>query len=302
MTGTSSTEPPMRRASSHRTLHVRGPFSLQRSAQFGFGQYDHPDFDGVMRLAFTVDGDHDRAAGVAVRQAGDTLHLQIQTDADPDRVAAQVARVLSVHVDGAGFAELGRRDPVLGDRQRLVPGLRPPQFYSPYQATAWSVLSARLRHVQAVRVRDQLSERAGTSFEVAGRVLHAFPGPTALLAVETHPGLASVKIARLHAVAQAALDGTVEIEPLLAVSADQAIASLRNLPGIGPFYAELVALRACGRVDALPLHEPRARRAIQAAYRIDHELTDAEFIALAEAWTPWRMWATVLFRATADQV
>ncbi|HTP15057.1 MAG TPA: hypothetical protein VMK13_04390, partial [Streptosporangiaceae bacterium] len=45
----------------------RGPFSLAEAATFGFGQRDGQDWDGVMRLAFCLDGYQDQA-GVELRQ------------------------------------------------------------------------------------------------------------------------------------------------------------------------------------------------------------------------------------------
>ena len=56
-------------------------------------------------------------------------------------VKRQVARVLSLEHDGNAFAEVGRRAPVIGQFQAVAPGLRPPLFYSSYEAAAWAVLS-----------------------------------------------------------------------------------------------------------------------------------------------------------------
>ena len=49
------------------TISPRGPFSLAEAAAFGFGQRDGRDADGVMRLAFCVDG-YTEQVGVEVRQ------------------------------------------------------------------------------------------------------------------------------------------------------------------------------------------------------------------------------------------
>jgi DNA-3-methyladenine glycosylase II len=65
---------------------------------------------------------------------------------------------------------------------------------------------------------------------------------------------------------------------------EDAQAKLQQLPGIGPFYSSLIVIRACGHADAPSLGEPRSRAAIQSAYGIDHELSDAELLALAESW------------------
>ena len=50
------------------------------------------------------------------------------------RRSDQVTRILSLDVDGTGFPEVGRRDPVVGGLQARWPGLRPVGFYSPYEA------------------------------------------------------------------------------------------------------------------------------------------------------------------------
>lgn len=67
---------------------------------FGFGHRAESSWDGVMRLAFCVDGDEDTHAGVEVRQYGDELELVVHGHEDRDRVSQQVARVLSCDHDG----------------------------------------------------------------------------------------------------------------------------------------------------------------------------------------------------------
>jgi DNA-3-methyladenine glycosylase II len=81
------------------------------------------------------------------------------------------------------------------------------------------------------------------------------------------------------------------------MSPEDAQVELQQLPGIGPFYSSLIVIRSCGHADAPSLGEPRSREAIQRAYGIDHELSDAELVALAETWRPFRTWVTVMMRA-----
>jgi DNA-3-methyladenine glycosylase II len=57
-------------------------------------------------------------------------------EADVGVVRAQVGRILSLAVDGRGFAEVGERDPVVGRLQTRYPGLRPVCLYSLYKAAA----------------------------------------------------------------------------------------------------------------------------------------------------------------------
>jgi DNA-3-methyladenine glycosylase II len=180
-----------------------GPFSLRAAAGFGFG-FTSPaaQFDGTMRLAFATD-DLRHHAGVLLRQdAGDgVLHAEVQGGGDLDAVRAQVARILSLEHDGRAWVAVGAADPVIGRLQAEHPGLRPVLFHSPYEAAAWSIISARRPAAQAAVVRRELCERLGATFELGGDSVAAFPLPQRLLAADELPGLPAEKVARLRAVA-----------------------------------------------------------------------------------------------------
>lgn len=288
-------------ATTNLTIPTRGPFSLAESELVGFGHRDASSFDGVTRLAFTLDGDHEHAAGVEVRQEGERLRLTVTTAGDADVAARQVARILSVDVDGEGFVELGRRDRMVGALQQAAPGLRPPQFYSPYEAAAWSILSARRSRFQGIAVRDRLNQAYGEPFELAGQRVHAFPAPSRLLTVEHVPGLPSLAIPRLHEVARAAMRGELDVARLTQMSPDRAMESVQRLPGIGPFYSALIVARGAGLADVLPLNEPRSRSMIE-RLRGTGPLSDAEFEAIAADWSPYRMWVLFLSRAAGGRL
>ncbi|MCZ9339301.1 DNA-3-methyladenine glycosylase 2 family protein, partial [Streptomyces sp. TRM76130] len=57
--------------------------------------------------------------------------------------AADVARILSLDVDGSGFADVAA-DPVVAGLMEQFPGLRPVCFNSPYEAAAWAVIGHRV--------------------------------------------------------------------------------------------------------------------------------------------------------------
>ena len=76
--------------------------------------------------------------------------------------------------------------------------------------------------------------------------------------------------------------------------------SLRTIPGLGPFYAGLVLLRASGVSDALILDEPRLRSYVRHYYGLPDEPDDAAVRRIAERWRPFRTWAAVLIRASGE--
>src|SRR5256885_15867296 len=93
------------------TIPTKGPFSLQEVATFGFGQREEPSWDGVMRMAFCVDGYREQV-GVEARQHGGGVRCTVHGSAALGPTKRQVARVLSLDHDGEEFLEVGRRDPV----------------------------------------------------------------------------------------------------------------------------------------------------------------------------------------------
>lgn len=131
-------------------------------------------------------------------------------------------------------------------------------------------------------------------------MLPGFPAPERLLAVGEVQGLSEEKVRRLHGVAEVALAGDLDRDRLLATPQDEALATLRAIRGIGPFWAEGILLRAVGTTDAQGLGEKRGRLAAAEAYGAPEVVDDdAAFVALAERWRPFRTWVGVLLRATA---
>jgi DNA-3-methyladenine glycosylase II len=277
-------------------IPTRGPYDLARVATMGFGHRDEPDFDGVMRLAFCLDDDYETQVGVELRQDGAELELTLRGGADPDRVVAQVARVVSVDHDGDAFAELGRREPEVGRLQAAVPGFRPALFHSPYEAAVWSVLSARRSRAQGIRLRQRLIEAHGRFFDLAGVPTGALPTPSQLRRLQSLGGLPADRVPRLHAIADAAARGELSAAHLQQLGPDAAMAELQRLPGIGPFYAALVVVRGSGFADVPVVMEPQARAALLELYGRSPDASDDDFLALAERWRPFRTWVAVLAR------
>ena len=277
---------------------LRGPYDLREVALMGFGHRDEDSFDGVMRLGFCVDGDHESQVGVAVRQVGDELAVEIEQHdgppADPAVVVRQVARVVSADQDGQAYANLCRADPVLAPIFTRAPGFRPANFYSPYEAALWSIVSARRPRSQGIALRQRLAETYGTVLTVAGQPVPVVPTPSRLLEVDALPGLPADRIPRLHAIAEAAQRGDLAVDRLTALGVDAAKNELQRLPGIGPFYSALIMVRACGLTDALAT-EPQVLKHLEATY--GRSVDAAELERLAEAWRPWRTWVTVMLRA-----
>ena len=226
-------------------LAAQGPFALAASTRFleGFTPAGYTEAAGQPpELAFPVEGSW-ATAGVRVRATGTGVTGEILSPADPApeltaAVRAQVARILSLDVDGSGFPAVGERDPVVGGLQRRYPGLRPVGFWSPYEAAAWAVISQRLRIRQAATIKSQLAEQIGEPVSFGDHVIHAFPAPEQLATLgDDVPGLSGRKPEWLRSLGRSALEGRLDSAHLRAQPYDEAVAGLTELPGIGPFAA-----------------------------------------------------------------
>jgi DNA-3-methyladenine glycosylase II len=285
------------------TIPVDGPFSLAAAASFSFGPNDgRPDPEaGVMRLAFVAD-DLDSYAAAVLRQEPDgALTVELHGDASVQVAVNQMRRILSIDTDVTGWRAAGEADPVLGRLQAEYRGLRPVLFHSPYEAAAWAVLSLRRHRAQATALRRRLSEAAGAAFELAGRTEHAFPLPDRLLDMASFPGIDEQRMARLHGVARAAIDGRLDVGGLRPMPAERALPWLQQISGLGPLYSRLVYLRSTGVTDALPLGEPRLAGYLRHFYGLAETPDDAAIERLAEPWRPFRTWAGVLFRVAGNR-
>jgi AraC family transcriptional regulator, regulatory protein of adaptative response / DNA-3-methyladenine glycosylase II len=129
------------------------------------------------------------------------------------------------------------------------------------------------------------------------QLTHAFPSAHALAAAE--PDDLPLTRARSHALVslcRALADGSLALDP----GADRTAARERllSLPGIGPWTAEYVAMRALGDPDAFPATDLGVRKAIE---QLGHAGGPPAATQLAERWRPWRAYAVQHLWASLDQ-
>lgn len=286
----------------------QGAFSLAESARF-IGAWHEPTAEGMpdaghLHLAFLTDAGW-KPVGVCLRQdEKGVVHGEVYGVADMANVMDvrhQVARILSLDVDGRGWPEVGHRDPVIGRLQQRYAGFRPVNWSSAYEAAAWCIVSTRTSMRQAQGVKDRMCRELGHEVDVHGHRLWTFVDPSALAQMKTFRGLFGRKVQYLNALGQAAVAGLVDTDALRAMPPEQALAELRKLSGIGEFGSQLVRLRALSAVDELPSTEPRLLEALRDAYGLAHAPDMETLAGLAEAWRPYRMWACVCLRRTGGE-
>lgn len=97
----------------------------------------------------------------------------------------------------------------------------------------------------------------------------------------------------LRGLARAVVDGSVDLAA--GVNREEAVRRLLALPGIGPWTANYLAMRAFGDPDVLLSSDLAVRRGAAALGLPD---TPPTLDRYAERWRPWRSYATIrLWRA-----
>jgi AraC family transcriptional regulator of adaptative response / DNA-3-methyladenine glycosylase II len=207
-------------------------------------------------------------------------------------------RLLDADCDPIAVADELGGDSLLAPVVRRRPGLRVPGHVDGVEVAARAVLGQQISVAGARTLAARLVQQLGDPLELAGdhAVERLFPTADALASVD--PAAIAMPRARgraLVAVMAALVDGTVVLDR----SADRADvrAALLALPGIGPWTADYIALRALGDPDVFLPTDLGVRHA-GAALGLD----EADVSVRAERWRPWRSYALLhLWSSLGDQ-
>jgi DNA-3-methyladenine glycosylase II len=131
------------------------------------------------------------------------------------------------------------------------------------------------------------------------------PAPAELLAVDPGQlraaGLSRRKIGTLRDLAERLTDGRLDADVLSGLPDDELLAQLTAIPGIGPWTVQGALLIALGREDVVLPGDLALRKAVQAAYQLDHLPSQQEVLDIAAKWRPYRSLATsYLFSAVLE--
>jgi DNA-3-methyladenine glycosylase II len=129
-----------------------------------------------------------------------------------------------------------------------------------------------------------------------GRLMDRFgghlPSPEQLLAADPEvvrsAGLSHRKVQTLRELAERFVDGRLDPDELQRLSDEEIVTRLIEVPGVGRWTAEGFLAIALHREDVVLPGDLALRKAIQRVYGLDHLPSQAEVVAIAEPWRPYR--------------
>ncbi|MGW0217837.1 DNA-3-methyladenine glycosylase 2 family protein [Micromonospora chokoriensis] len=244
-----------------------------------------------------------------------TLRLTDLRDLAP--AVARCRRLLDLDADPAAIDATLAADPALARAVAAEPGVRLPRAVDGFEMAVRAVVGQQVSVRAAKKTLTRLlsthsrvdHEVIATDNGVSGQQLHDQPGGVGsggvgslrgFLGAEELLGLPDsgfgMPLARretLRGVARAVVDGSLDLAP--GVDREEAVRRLLALPGIGPWTANYLAMRALGDPDILLSTDLAVRRGAAALGLPD---TRKALDGYAERWRPWRSYATIrLWRA-----
>ncbi|GCD91957.1 AlkA N-terminal domain-containing protein [Nocardioides sp. LS1] len=257
-----------------------------------------------------VAGDGWYARTLALPHGTGTVRLEIPDVAEPgetafvtaafaledlrDTAAAveRVRRLLDADCDPVAVAEAFAGDPVIGPLVRRHPGLRVPGHVDGNEIAVRAVLGQQVSVAGARTVAARLTAAHGRPVapppdSMPEGLTHAFPDVATLagLAPEELP-MPRARGRALVALCAALADGDLALDR--GPDRDDVRRALLAIPGIGPWTADYIALRALGHPDVFLPTDIGIRDALRGLGQ-----DPARAAALAEGWAPWRSYAQV---------
>lgn len=200
-------------------------------------------------------------------------------------VVARVRRLLDLDADPAAVDDALSADPLLAPLVAAHPGRRIPRGVDGDETAIRILLGQQVSTAAArthgARLVAAVGERIDTP--VPG-LTHLFPTAEQVLsAPDEAMAFPGARRATIRATALAIASGELDLG--VGADRDEARARLGAIRGIGPWSVEMIAMRGLGEPDAFPATDLGVVRAAES-------LGVAGFTARAEAWRPWRSYAT----------
>ncbi len=204
-------------------------------------------------------------------------------------VVSRLRALLDLDAHPSAIDEHLAKDLLLAPRVRARPGLRVPGTCDGFEAAVRAILGQQVSVRGATTLAGRMAARFGEPVETPFAALTRLSPAPERLAQATEDEVAAIgmpgqRARSLIALARAVASGALSLERPSDVEAT--IARLLELPGIGPWTAQYLAMRALGWPDAFPAGDLGVRNALGG-------LSEREAERRAERWRPWRAYAVM---------
>ncbi|WP_068177952.1 DNA-3-methyladenine glycosylase 2 family protein [Mycobacterium sp. UM_CSW] len=272
-------------------LPVRTPFAYE-------GVFGHLAAGMVPGCEEVRDGAYRRSlrlprggAVVTLTPAVDHVRCQLTLDdfRDLTTAIARCRRLLDLDADPEAVVDGLAADPELAPVVKKAPGQRIPRTVDEAELAVRAVLGQQVSTKAARTHAGRLVAAYGSPIkDPAGALTHTFPSVEQLAEIDPiHLAVPKARQRTLAALVAGLADGSIVLDA--GSDWDSARAQLLALPGVGPWTAEVIAMRALGDPDAFPASDLGLRLA---AEELGLPVDQRRLVERSARWRPWRSYAT----------
>jgi AraC family transcriptional regulator of adaptative response / DNA-3-methyladenine glycosylase II len=270
-------------------LHFRPPYHWQGMLDF-LAARATPGVEmvesGTYRRTISIHG-FDGYFEVTLHPDEDALLVRIEL-ANPHSLFFVVERIramFDLNADWATIVQSLKSDPALADQLKADPGLRVPGCWNGFELATRAILGQQITVKGATSLAGRIASAFGKPVSGPAGLTHIFPAPEVLADAKlANIGLTGARAETIRSLARAVSSGRVKFEGI--VDSDAFLDRLCEIPGIGKWTAQYVAMRALGEPDAFPSSDLGLLRALGLGSPRDLEHR-------AEVWRPWRAYAAM---------
>ncbi|HEY2628069.1 MAG TPA: DNA-3-methyladenine glycosylase 2 [Usitatibacter sp.] len=177
----------------------------------------------------------------------------------------------------------------LGPLAKKHPGLRLPGAIDGFEIAVRAILGQQVTVHAATTIAGRFAAAFGEAIETPHQsVKTLFPTATRVAALEprqvAEQGIIATRARAIVELARALANGKLHLDSTADV--DSTVAALDELPGIGPWTAQYIAMRALAWPDAFPHPDVAVIKAMK-------QSQPAAALAASETWRPWRAYAVL---------
>ncbi len=214
-----------------------------------------------------------------------TLRVEMAKSLVPvmPEVLAKVRRLFDLEADTETIAAH------LGTIAEARPGLRVPGVFDGYEMAVRAILGQQISVQAATTLAGRFAAKYGETAETPyPQLTHHTPKAGRVAAADAQEiialGIISNRANSILRLSHEVASGNISLEPN--ADPEQTMAKLRELPGIGEWTAQYIAVRALGHADAFPHTDLGIKKALG-------ENNPKRILERAEAWKPYRAYAAI---------
>jgi len=227
-----------------------------------------------------------------VEDANDGRHLRITTTSQSnDNLTDDLDRLrylFAVDEDPSFAVAHLSQDPFIGRLVTQRPWVRVPRCWDPFETSIRIIIGQQISVAAATTISGRIAARLGQQVSTGSGLNRIFPSPEILANAELNDmGLTERRKTTLQNFSRAVTDGTIDLR--LSEDLDEMEKHWCTLSGIGPWTAQVAAMRVLGHDDAMPSSDLGVLRAVNRL--ANQDLNTKQLESQANIWRPFRSWA-----------